>query len=48
MLRSFHAITDGEQARTKPLRILVLAARAGITFAALARRAPLDYLPRIT
>jgi predicted Zn-dependent protease len=41
-LRSFHAITGEERAEAKPLRLRVITARQGLTFAELARRSPLD------
>jgi predicted Zn-dependent protease len=41
-LRGFHAITSEERAQAKPLRLRVITARAGLTFAELARRSPLD------
>jgi predicted Zn-dependent protease len=41
-IRSFHAITAEERARAKPSRMRVITARAGLTFAELARRSPLD------
>lgn len=41
-LSSFHALTNEERARAKPLRLRVTTARAGLTFAELARRSPLD------
>ncbi len=40
-LNSFHAITDQERALAKPLRLRVITARAGLTFAELARTSPL-------
>lgn len=41
-IRSFHAMSAEERARAKPLRIRVITARAGETFAELAQRAPLE------
>lgn len=38
---SFHAMTAQERARAKPLRLRVITAQAGQTFAALARNSPL-------
>jgi predicted Zn-dependent protease len=40
-LQSFHAITEQERALAKPLRVRVITARAGLTFAELARSSPL-------
>lgn len=40
-LQSFHAITAAERALAKPLRMRVITAAAGTTFAALARTSPL-------
>lgn len=40
-LTSFHAITDAERALARPLRMRVITAQEGITFAELARRSPL-------
>lgn len=40
-MRSFHAITAEEREQAKPLRMRVVTARAGITFADLARHSPL-------
>lgn len=40
-LNSFHPITDQERALAKPLRLRVITARAGLTFAELARTSPL-------
>jgi predicted Zn-dependent protease len=40
-MQSFHAITDEERALAKPLRMRVITARAGLTFAELARTSPL-------
>lgn len=40
-LQSFHAITAAERALAKPLRIRVITARNGMTFAELARTSPL-------
>jgi predicted Zn-dependent protease len=39
--RSFHAITDAERALARPLTLRVITARAGLTFAELARTSPL-------
>jgi predicted Zn-dependent protease len=39
--QSFHAITDKERELAKPLRIRVITARAGLTFAELAKTSPL-------
>ena len=39
--QSFHAITDKEKELAKPLRIRVITARAGLTFAELAKTSPL-------
>lgn len=41
-LRSFHAITSKERTQAKPLRLRVTTARAGLTFAKLARYSPFD------
>jgi predicted Zn-dependent protease len=38
---SFHAITETERALAHPLRLRVITAQAGLTFAELARRSPL-------
>jgi len=40
-LQSFHAITDKERELAKPLRIRIITARAGMTFAELAKTSPL-------
>lgn len=40
-MQSFHAITAQERALAKPLRMRVITARAGLTFAELARTSPL-------
>jgi predicted Zn-dependent protease len=40
-MHSFHAITAQERALAKPLRLRVITARAGLTFAELARSSPL-------
>jgi predicted Zn-dependent protease len=40
-ITSFHAITEEEQAFARPLRLRVITARPGLTFAELARRSPL-------
>jgi len=40
-LQSFHAITEQERALARPLRVRVITARAGLTFAELARSSPL-------
>ncbi len=40
-MHSFHAITAGERALAKPLRLRVITAGAGLTFAELARNSPL-------
>ena len=40
-MQSFHAITDKERELAKPLRIRVITARAGLTFAELAKTSPL-------
>ncbi|MBI3045615.1 MAG: M48 family metalloprotease [Betaproteobacteria bacterium] len=40
-LTSFHAITEQERALARPLRLRVITAQPGTTFAELARRAPL-------
>lgn len=40
-LQSFHAITEQERALAKPLRMRVITASAGLTFAELARTSPL-------
>lgn len=40
-LQSFHAITEQGRALAKPLRVRVITARAGLTFAELARSSPL-------
>jgi len=40
-IMSFHAITEAERALAHPLRLRVITARAGLTFAELARRSPL-------
>ena len=40
-MHSFHAITAEERALAKPLRLRVITARAGLTFAELARSSPL-------
>lgn len=40
-LQSFHAITTEERALAKPLRVRVITARNGLTFAELARTSPL-------
>ena len=39
--QSFHAITDKERELAKPLRLRVITARAGLTFAELAKTSPL-------
>ncbi|MFN7087652.1 MAG: M48 family metalloprotease, partial [Burkholderiales bacterium] len=39
--RSFHAITDQERALARPLRVRVITANKGLTFAELARSSPL-------
>ena len=40
-LMSFHAITDQERALARPLRLRVITAQPGFTFAELARRSPI-------
>jgi predicted Zn-dependent protease len=40
-IASFHAITEGERALAQPLRLRVITATPGLTFAELARRSPL-------
>ena len=40
-MASFHAITDQERALARPLRLRVITAQPGLTFAELARRSPL-------
>lgn len=40
-LQSFHAITDKERELAKPLRMRIITARAGMTFAELAKTSPL-------
>ena len=40
-MKSFHPITDRERTLARPLRLRVITARAGITFAELARNSPL-------
>jgi len=40
---SFHAITNEERAFAHPFRLRIITAQAGITFAELARRAPLGW-----
>lgn len=40
-MRSFHALTAEEREQAKPLRMRIITARAGITFAELARNSPL-------
>jgi hypothetical protein len=40
-MQSFHAITDKERELAKPLRIRVITARTGLTFAELAKTSPL-------
>jgi predicted Zn-dependent protease len=40
-LMSFHAITEEERALARPLRLRVITARPGVSFAELARRSPL-------
>ena len=40
-LMSFHAITSQERALARPLRLRVITAQPGLTFAELARRSPL-------
>lgn len=41
-IQSFHALNAQERAQAKPLRIRVITARRGQTFAGLAQRSPLD------
>jgi len=40
-LMSFHAITEEERALARPLRLRVITARPGVSFAELSRRSPL-------